>query len=275
MKQLQASGGGCAESRLLAIGSDMSFILGDVTTGVVDACVGQLLGYGEGQLSVGRDLGPSFLNRSRLSHHDTTILCRPASAVSCAASQTVQLAKPRLHSGGGGAAEAKSCHTVGARSVHSLSTLAARGPLLYAEPKEERETSGISRCRGKSGASGRRPEVLLSAVLATPQLRRVPEGMRSDLEEAGGSGQTPLESNTNVTDFVEVVHIPEGTRVTGSGPAGDSKDAWKGTKEAPDKVEGILPRMQMTRGKNNKDKQDPEVSRRLRDEDKIEGRLSP
>ncbi|KAJ7712342.1 hypothetical protein DFH07DRAFT_786026 [Mycena maculata] len=48
----------------------------------------------------------------------------------------------------------------------------------------------------------------------------VPEGVQSDPEEAGGSGQTPLEPNTNGTDFVEVVHIPDGTRVTGSGPEG-------------------------------------------------------
>ncbi|KAJ7727116.1 hypothetical protein DFH07DRAFT_945929 [Mycena maculata] len=49
---------------------------------------------------------------------------------------------------------------------------------------------------------------------------RVPEGVRSDPEEAGGNEQTPLEPNANVTDFVEVVHILEGTRVTGSGPEG-------------------------------------------------------
>ncbi|KAJ7431287.1 hypothetical protein B0H11DRAFT_2210433 [Mycena galericulata] len=100
--------------------------------------------------------------------------------------------------------------------------------LLYPEPKGERETSGISGCGRKSGASGRRPEVLLSAVLATPQLGRprldggemgiedsggnhvtpdgagqVPEGVQSDPEDAGsnrrkadGSGQAPLEPNT-------------------------------------------------------------------------------
>ncbi|KAJ7435084.1 hypothetical protein B0H11DRAFT_2207858 [Mycena galericulata] len=99
--------------------------------------------------------------------------------------------------------------------------------LLYPEPKGERETSGISGCGRKSGASGRRPEVLLSAVLATPQLGRprldggemgvedsggnhvtpdgagqVPEGVQSDPEDAGsnrrkagGSGQAPLEPN--------------------------------------------------------------------------------
>ncbi|KAJ7781888.1 hypothetical protein DFH07DRAFT_1017704 [Mycena maculata] len=49
---------------------------------------------------------------------------------------------------------------------------------------------------------------------------RVPEGVQSDPEEAGGNEQTPLEPNANVTDFVEVVHILEGTRVTGSGPEG-------------------------------------------------------
>ncbi|KAJ7758978.1 hypothetical protein DFH07DRAFT_772315 [Mycena maculata] len=49
---------------------------------------------------------------------------------------------------------------------------------------------------------------------------QVPEGVRGDPEEAGGSEQTLLEPNANVTDFVEVVHIPEGTRVTGSGPEG-------------------------------------------------------
>ncbi|KAJ7748157.1 hypothetical protein DFH07DRAFT_942298 [Mycena maculata] len=49
---------------------------------------------------------------------------------------------------------------------------------------------------------------------------RVPEGVQSDPEEAGGSRQTPLEPNANVTDFVEAVHIPDGTRVTGSGPEG-------------------------------------------------------
>ncbi|KAJ7778584.1 hypothetical protein DFH07DRAFT_765813 [Mycena maculata] len=72
-----------------------------------------------------------------------------------------------------------------------------------------------------------RPEVLLSAVLATPQLGRVPEGVQSDLEDAGsnrreigGSRQTLLEPNTNVTDFVEAIHIPDRTRVTGSGPEG-------------------------------------------------------
>ncbi|KAJ7729515.1 hypothetical protein DFH07DRAFT_781908 [Mycena maculata] len=124
--------------------------------------------------------------------------------------------------------------------------------LLCAKPKEERETSGISGRGHKSGASGRRPEVLLSAVLATPQLGRVPEGVRSDPEEAGGSGQTPLEPNANVTDFVEV-----------------------GAEEASDEVEGIRPGIWMTGGKNNKDKQDPEVSRRPQDEDGIEGRLSP
>ncbi|KAJ7720483.1 hypothetical protein DFH07DRAFT_784380 [Mycena maculata] len=57
--------------------------------------------------------------------------------------------------------------------------------------------------------------------------------------------------------------------------AGDSEDARKGTEEAPDEVKGIWLRMQMTGGKNNKDKQDPEVSGRLRNEDEIEGRLSP
>ncbi|KAJ7765496.1 hypothetical protein DFH07DRAFT_770206 [Mycena maculata] len=57
--------------------------------------------------------------------------------------------------------------------------------------------------------------------------------------------------------------------------AGDLEDARKGTEEALDEAEGIWPRMQMTGGKNNKDKQDPEVSRRLRNEVKIEGRLSP
>ncbi|KAJ7755363.1 hypothetical protein DFH07DRAFT_940892 [Mycena maculata] len=151
------------------------------------------------------------------------------------------------------------------------------GGLLCAEPKEERETSGISRRGRKSGASGRRPEVLLSAVLATPQLRRVPEGVQSDLEEASRSEQTPLEPNANVTDFVEAIHIPDGTRVTGSVPEGgrDSEDARKGTEEAPDEVKGIWLRMQMTGGKNNKDKQDLEVSGRLRNEDEIEGRLSP
>ncbi|KAJ7739692.1 hypothetical protein DFH07DRAFT_943911 [Mycena maculata] len=56
---------------------------------------------------------------------------------------------------------------------------------------------------------------------------------------------------------------------------GDLEDARKGTEEAPDEAEGIRPRMQMTGGKNNKDKQDPEVLRRLRNEDEIEGRLSP
>ena len=49
---------------------------------------------------------------------------------------------------------------------------------------------------------------------------RVPEGLRSDPEEAGGSEQTPLEPNANVTDFVEAIHIPDGTRVTGSVPEG-------------------------------------------------------
>ncbi|KAJ7747436.1 hypothetical protein DFH07DRAFT_942427 [Mycena maculata] len=49
---------------------------------------------------------------------------------------------------------------------------------------------------------------------------RVPEGVRSDPEEAGGSEQTPLEPNANVTDFVEGMHIPDGTRVTGSVPEG-------------------------------------------------------
>ncbi|KAJ7740896.1 hypothetical protein DFH07DRAFT_943622 [Mycena maculata] len=150
--------------------------------------------------------------------------------------------------------------------------LQRRASVLCTEPKEERETSGISGCGRKSGVSGRRPEVLLSAVLTTPQLGRVLEGVRSIPEEAGGSGQTLLEPNTNVTDCVEVVHIPEGTRVTGSG---DLEDARKGTEEAQDEAEGIRPRMQMTGGKNNKDKQDPEVSRRLRNEDEIEGRLSP
>ncbi|KAJ7750964.1 hypothetical protein DFH07DRAFT_941781 [Mycena maculata] len=57
--------------------------------------------------------------------------------------------------------------------------------------------------------------------------------------------------------------------------AGDLEDARKGTEEAPDEAEGIRPRMQMTGGKNNKDKQDLEVSRRLWNEDEIEGRLSP
>ncbi|KAJ7776823.1 hypothetical protein DFH07DRAFT_766524 [Mycena maculata] len=56
---------------------------------------------------------------------------------------------------------------------------------------------------------------------------------------------------------------------------GDSEDAGKGTKEAPDEMEGIQLGIWMTRAKNNKDKQDPEVSRRLRNEDEIEGRLSP
>ncbi|KAJ7733784.1 hypothetical protein DFH07DRAFT_780554 [Mycena maculata] len=97
---------------------------------------------------------------------------------------------------------------------------------------------------------------------------QVPEGVQSDLEEASRSEQTPLEPNANVTDFVEAIHIPDGTRVTGSVPEG-------GTEEAPDEVKGIWLRMQMTGGKNNKDKQDPEVSGRLRNEDEIEGRLSP
>ncbi|KAJ7730076.1 hypothetical protein DFH07DRAFT_945475 [Mycena maculata] len=57
--------------------------------------------------------------------------------------------------------------------------------------------------------------------------------------------------------------------------AGDLEDARKGTKEAPDEVKGIWLRMQMNGGKNNKDKQDPEVPGRLRNEDEIEGRLSP
>ncbi|KAJ7734542.1 hypothetical protein DFH07DRAFT_944684 [Mycena maculata] len=57
--------------------------------------------------------------------------------------------------------------------------------------------------------------------------------------------------------------------------AGDLEDARKGTEEAPDEVKGIWLRMRMTGGKNNKDKQDPEVSGRLRNEDEIEGRLSP
>ncbi|KAJ7721333.1 hypothetical protein DFH07DRAFT_784132 [Mycena maculata] len=49
---------------------------------------------------------------------------------------------------------------------------------------------------------------------------RVPEGVRSDPEEAGGNEQTPLEPNANVTDFVEAMHIPDGTRVTGNVPEG-------------------------------------------------------
>ncbi|KAJ7729383.1 hypothetical protein DFH07DRAFT_945597 [Mycena maculata] len=49
---------------------------------------------------------------------------------------------------------------------------------------------------------------------------QVPEGVQRDPEEAGGSRQTPLEPNTNVTDCVEEVHIPEGNRVTGSGLEG-------------------------------------------------------
>ena len=57
--------------------------------------------------------------------------------------------------------------------------------------------------------------------------RQVPEGVQSDPEDAGsnrretgGSGQTLLEPNASVIDFVEVIHIPDGTRVTGSGPEG-------------------------------------------------------
>ncbi|KAJ7432606.1 hypothetical protein B0H11DRAFT_2209363 [Mycena galericulata] len=54
--------------------------------------------------------------------------------------------------------------------------------------------------------------------------------------------------------------------------AGDSEDARKGAGEAPDEVEGIRPERasagnRTTGVKNNKDKQDPEVSRRHRDED--------
>ncbi|KAJ7773571.1 hypothetical protein DFH07DRAFT_767534 [Mycena maculata] len=99
---------------------------------------------------------------------------------------------------------------------------------------------------------------------------RVPEGLRSDPEEAGGSEQTPLEPNTNKCS---------GRRAWEPGlicdSAGDLEDARKGTEEAPDEVKGIWLRMQMTGGKNNKDKQDPEVSGRLRNEDEIAGRLSP
>ncbi|KAJ7486304.1 hypothetical protein B0H11DRAFT_2192318 [Mycena galericulata] len=111
------------------------------------------------------------------------------------------------------------------RSPATSSRRLRSGCLLYPEPKGERETSGISGCGRKSGTSGRRPEVLLSAVLATPQLGRteeewgigdsggnhvtpdgagqVPEGVQSDPEDAGnnrrnagGSGQAPLEPNT-------------------------------------------------------------------------------
>ncbi|KAJ7503579.1 hypothetical protein B0H11DRAFT_1905994 [Mycena galericulata] len=62
--------------------------------------------------------------------------------------------------------------------------------------------------------------------------------------------------------------------------AGDSEDARKGAGEAPDEVEGIRPERasagnRTTGVKNNKDKQDPEVSRRHRDEDGSKGRLSP
>ncbi|KAJ7750416.1 hypothetical protein DFH07DRAFT_941871 [Mycena maculata] len=123
-------------------------------------------------------------------------------------------------------------HRVSAESTPTAVTqgcrlaLVATRPRVYVDwvqnltPKEERETSGISGRGRKSGASGRRPEVLLSAVLATPQLGRVPEGVQSDPEEASRSEQTPLEPNANVTDFVEAIHIPDGTRVTGSVPEG-------------------------------------------------------
>ncbi|KAJ7718565.1 hypothetical protein DFH07DRAFT_784898 [Mycena maculata] len=91
------------------------------------------------------------------------------------------------------------------------------------EPKEERETSGISGRGRKSGVSGKKTGGSPSAVLATPQLRRVPEGVQSDPEDAGsnqretgGSRQTLLEPNANVTDFAEAIHIPDGTRATGS-----------------------------------------------------------
>ncbi|KAJ7449110.1 hypothetical protein B0H11DRAFT_2202242 [Mycena galericulata] len=62
--------------------------------------------------------------------------------------------------------------------------------------------------------------------------------------------------------------------------AGDSEDARKGAGEAPDEVEGIRPERASAGNRttgviNNKDKQDPEVSRRHRDEDGIKGRLSP
>ncbi|KAJ7732748.1 hypothetical protein DFH07DRAFT_780860 [Mycena maculata] len=92
-----------------------------------------------------------------------------------------------------------------------------------------------------------RPEVLLLAVPATPQLGR-------DLSDRKRSGRRAWEPGL-ICDSV-----------------GDSEDAWKGTKEAPDEVEGVRPGIRMTRGKNNKDKQDPEV---FWNEDEIEGRLSP
>ncbi|KAJ7507390.1 hypothetical protein B0H11DRAFT_2185808 [Mycena galericulata] len=132
--------------------------------------------------------------------------------------------------------------------------------MLYPEPKGERETSGISGGGHKSGASGRRLGVLLSAVLATPQLGRVSElsdyraetrrrrngnrrlrrqprdpgrsrtGTGRGAERFGRCRKQPEESwwkrtgsvgaQHNVTDFVEAVHILDGTRVTGSGPEG-------------------------------------------------------
>ncbi|KAJ7468965.1 hypothetical protein B0H11DRAFT_1920770 [Mycena galericulata] len=89
--------------------------------------------------------------------------------------------------------------------------------------------------------------------------------VRNIRKKTGGSPVGCSRNTTARKDFAEAVHVPDGTRVTGSGPEG-------GTGEAPDEVEGIRPERasagnRTTGVKNNKDKQDPEVSRRHRDED--------
>ncbi|KAJ7430535.1 hypothetical protein B0H11DRAFT_2211012 [Mycena galericulata] len=161
-------------------------------------------------------------------------------------------------------------------------------PLLYPEPKGERETSGISGCGRKSGASGRRPEALLSAVLATPQLgrgcgviRRMLEATGGKLVEADRLRWSPTQCNRLCGSSTRPGWDPSDRKRSGRrawepglicDSAGDSEDARKGAGEAPDEVEGIRPERasagnRTTGVKNNKDKQDPEVSRRHRDED--------
>ncbi|KAJ7429453.1 hypothetical protein B0H11DRAFT_2144196, partial [Mycena galericulata] len=141
--------------------------------------------------------------------------------------------------------------------------------LLYPEPKGERETSGISGCGHKSGASGRRPEVLLSAVLATPQLGRVSElsDYRAETRRRRNGNRRLRRQPPTGGMLVEADRLcwspTQCNRLCGSGTrrgrnpsdrkrsgrrawepglicdsAGDSEDARKGTGEAPDEVEG-------------------------------------
>ncbi|KAJ7456297.1 hypothetical protein B0H11DRAFT_1925826 [Mycena galericulata] len=112
-------------------------------------------------------------------------------------------------------------------------------------------------------------------------IRRMPEATGGKLAEADRLCWSPTQCNRLCGSGTRPRRDPSDRKRSGRrawepglicDSAGNSEDAQKGAGEAPDEVEGTRPERasagnRTTGVKNNKDKQDPEVSRRHRDED--------